>query len=151
MRLLVSKSRAAHHGALHPGGACSRTALAGQPGHRVPRSRAAFPPNDGGAAAPLRIRKPRGHPAQPSTRGARVRCLPMPTSINVFRNDGIWRYATYVDGELCRLGDLPVEDGATDHCAIEAARRMYLPYLGGVTIERVPDIPHQRKAPMRRE
>ena len=74
----------------------------------------------------------------------------MPTSVNIFRKHGTWRYATYIDGELSRLGNLRVEDGATESGAIEAARRMCMPYLGGVTIERVADMPRARKPAKRR-
>ena len=64
----------------------------------------------------------------------------MTASINIFRKDGVWRYAFYIDGELSRLGDLGVAEDATEAAAMDAACRMYTP-LGGVTVMRGADPP----------
>ena len=65
----------------------------------------------------------------------------MPTAINVFRKNGGWRYATYIQGELSRLGSLDVAPDATEAAAMDAAAKMYAPFIGGVTVVRAADMP----------
>jgi hypothetical protein len=69
----------------------------------------------------------------------------MGASINVFRNNGAWRYALYIDGDLSRLGDLGVADEATEAAAMDAACKMCVPSLGDVTVTRVADPPSRTR------